>query len=170
MSIVTRSQYAKFRGKSPAWVSEQMKKGMPHQTEGVKGKAVKINTVKAIAWEFEQEINRRGLANTQPDAEIIDINTARKQLIIEQERKYKLENDLLDGTLLPAADVERGFNEAVVMLASLLDGAAGKMAQGDAILRQRLLDEHRRIRDNFANKLESIGGNSPSQSASTSAT
>jgi hypothetical protein len=47
------------------------------------------------------------------------------------------------------------------MLASTLDGAAGRIAGGDSGLRQRLLDEHRRIRNSYADRLVAFGRGRP---------
>lgn len=59
--------------------------------------------------------------------------------------------------------MQRTFDAAAAMLARVLDGAAGRMAQGDAVLRQRLLNEHRAIREAYAQALEGwVAEQSPS--------
>lgn len=77
-------------------------------------------------------------------------------VVEERHRKYKIENDVREGKLVRLDQVEAMLTEMATTLSNLLDGAAGRMAGGDAVLRNRLLNEHRRIRSTFADRLEAF--------------
>lgn len=151
--IVNRTQFADIIGCSIAQVGKLMKEGLPCKTSGKRGASVEIDTETAIKWYIEREMLRRGVDSNQ-DQNVADIGKARKSLVLEQERKYRIENDLLEGKLLKINEVDYVFTETIVMLGSLLDGAASKMASGDAVLREKLLNEHRRIRSAIADRLQ----------------
>ena len=152
--IVNMIDFAKIRGCSARTIRNYIKAGMPATGLGKKGAAVSIDTELAIDWLIEHAIDQR-VAGLEGGA--TDIAEARLLKIQEEHRKLKLENDESERQLLPADDVRQAFSAALVELGGLLDGAAGKMASGDAVLRQRLLDEHRRIRTAYADRLAAFG-------------
>jgi len=149
--ILNKKDFADLIGYNVASISNFMRDGMPHETEGRQGGRVRIDTAKAIPWLIEDQIKKK-----VKDVENLKSapNKTRDKLTEEQLRKLQIENDEKESKLVPIDEVSVIFNEAIVTVASLLDGAAGKMAAGDSVLRQRLLDEHRRIREVFANQLQ----------------
>lgn len=92
-------------------------------------------------------------------AETGDIATERKRLVRAQANHEELKVSQLTGRLTPIEEVRAAFSEAMVIVATQLDGLAGRMA-GDlagitnpAEIRKRLLDETRRIRSAASGKL-----------------
>ena len=81
---------------------------------------------------------------------------ATAEVAAERRRKLKMENDKAAGELIEFAKVRELVNVLMSTLSNTLDGTAGRIAGGDAVLRKRLLNEHRRIRDNFANGLKNF--------------
>lgn len=151
--IVNRKQFGEIMGWSKTTVGNRMDEGMPHKSDGKRGGLVEIDTEQAIQWVIEKAVAKRSIKRGN---KIEDMDDVKKEIVREQLRKLQLENDENEGRLVPLEDVKFCINEAIVMLASTLDGEAGRIAGGDAVLRQRLLDGHRRIRTNFADKLESF--------------
>lgn len=147
-----------------------MQEGMPASSSGVRGGKVEIETVKAINWYIERQIRAKGFGGGEDNSDTADINEKRRLLLIEQTRKLEIENDEAELLLVPIEDVRIAFNAAITQLNGLLDGAAGKMSSGDAVLRGRLFDEHRRIRELFADRLEGFvdakGGGELNEAAS----
>lgn len=74
-------------------------------------------------------------------------------VLAERHRKLKMENDLKQHELVQMDHVKTVLGELSTTLANVLDGAAGRMAGGDAVLRDKLLHEHRRIRDLYADRI-----------------
>ncbi len=150
--IVNRVTCAKIFGVSESTVLNFMKEGMPATSAGVRGGKVEIDTVKAHKWIIQREMRSGSLVRDEDEGE--NINEERRLLIMEQKRQLEIKNDEAEGLLVPLEDVRIAFNAAQTELASILDGAAGKMSSSDAVVRQRLFDEHRRIRDIYATRLE----------------
>lgn len=149
--ICNKREFANLVGYDINSVTNWMAAGMPHTTEGRRGGKVEIDTAQAIKWLMDVELERKF---KKLGGKNMEVKNLKDGISREQLRKLKIENDLKDGQTVLLADVAEFFNNVIVTLASLLDGAAGKMASGDSVLRQRLLDEHRRIRELFANKLK----------------
>ncbi len=97
----------------------------------------------------------RGVASGQHDesGEKLAVSETRAELQVEQAKRVRLQNLEAEGRLIDIDEVREVFSEAVVLLASTLDGAAGRIAGGDSVQRAKLLNEHRRIRDVFADRL-----------------
>ena len=74
----------------------------------------------------------------------------------ERERKLKMDNDFRSGKLILLADVEQMAMEIAVAVSNSLDGVAGRIAGGDAVMRQRIFNEHRRIRETIGTRLENL--------------
>lgn len=153
---VNKTKFAEIRGCSQREITRLIDLGLPASGSGIQGEKMIIDTQSAIDWIIEHEISKR-VSVADPGTGVVDIRAARLIKTIEEHRKLKLGNDEEDGHLLPSDDVRQAFSAALVEVAALLDGAAGKMAGGDAVLRQRLLDEHRRIRAAFADRLARFG-------------
>ncbi len=151
--VVNKKEFSRITGESERTLTRLIKEGMPVYTAGKKGVALQIDTARALAWMYEYKARVGGWVKSDSDLERIDAQNAKNHVYIEQHRKLKLENDETEKELVRAEEVRQLFSSVIVDLAAQLDGAAGKMAQGDAILRQRLLNEHRKIRETFAGQL-----------------
>lgn len=87
---------------------------------------------------------------------------ARRQLLNEQARRERRQNELADGQIVLVAHVEQVWTAAEAALASQLDGVAGRLANdmagetNPAICREALHDEHRRIRNAYAQAVEKV--------------
>jgi len=159
--FLTMTETAEIVGLSNGMISKHMKEnkcediayrffeGVPKQG---RGSTLVIDSAKYIDW----LCRRRVKTDVSDDEDGTSINQAKLDLVIEQKRKLKIDNDLAEGDTLDAGEVQAVFSQAIVQLAAMLDGAAGKMSKGDAVLRQHLFDEHRRIRTVYAEKLQTI--------------
>lgn len=152
--IVNKREFAHITGESERTLTRLIKEGMPVYNAGKRGTPLEIDTQKALAWMYEYKARQNGWVKSDSDLERIEARDAKNHVYIEQHRKLKLENDETERVTVRLDEVRQLFCSAIVDLASQLDCAAGKLAQGDAILRQRLLKEHRRIRDSYADQLE----------------
>ncbi len=153
--IVNKRQFSEITGESERTLTRLIKEGMPVFTAGKKGVALEIDTKRALAWMYEYKARQNGWVKATDDLDRIEARDAKNHVYIEQHRKLKLENDETERVFVRVDEVRQLFSSIIVDLAAQLDGAAGKMAKGDSVLRQRLLNEHRRIRENFAAGLES---------------
>jgi len=147
-------EFARFMGLSVRSLDRLIDQGMPVSQKGKKGKELRIDTSTAVTWYVEHKAHSLGFIRPDGGEDMeFDNNSARNLVYVEQHRKLKLENDKTEGELIPCEEVDMLFNNAITMLAGQLDGVAGRASSGDAVLRQKLLDEHRRIRGAYANAL-----------------
>jgi DNA-binding transcriptional MerR regulator len=88
------------------------------------------------------------------------LTEARKRLVEAQRREIEAKTRRREGELLERADVERTVVGAMTTIATQLDGLAGRLCgelaglTEPAVIRQRLFDECRRIRNAAAAELE----------------
>ncbi|MBF0444626.1 MAG: hypothetical protein HQL68_03490 [Magnetococcales bacterium] len=100
-----------------------------------------------------------------------DIASERKRLVRAQAEHEELKVQQRKGELSPVADVESVFAESIVIISSQLDGLAGRLAgelagtNSPAEVRQKLLEETRRIRRAAADKLEQFIDNTGGENA-----
>ncbi len=157
--VCNKAEFARIVGDSVRTITRYINEGMPVSNAGKKGQPLQIDTAQAISWYVDKKASSKGYIKPPTgDEQEQDLNSARNLVYIEQHRKLKLENDKTEDTLIPADQVDLVFNSAITMLAAQLDGLAGRVAGGDAVLRQKLLDEHRRIREAYANALQTLAG------------
>ena len=89
-----------------------------------------------------------------------DHATEKRLLTIAQRAKLELDMEERRRELVPLAEAHEAFNEAMVIVASQLDGLPGRGAMElagmhePAMVRAWLFEETRRIRDAAANRLE----------------
>ncbi len=89
-----------------------------------------------------------------------DMATEKTLLIIAQRKKVELETEEKKKELVSFSQVRQTFMEAMTIVATQLDGLAGRVAGelagvGDpAVIRNRLFEETRRIRSAAADKLK----------------
>lgn len=149
---VTAGQYAEIRGRSKAWVSAQIKAGMPVLSAGKAGREYEIEPSAAIDWEVEQAKASRAGGESQRD-----------RLAKEQADKVALENAVRRGELAKVAHFRAIAAAAISHLNAELDGIAGRLANelagisDPAEIRGRLLDQHRAARAAFADRLRELG-------------
>ena len=91
-----------------------------------------------------------------------DIAAARLRLIDAQRHDLEMRTREREGKLLPHDEVAGAFEAAMVTVGTQLDGLAGRMA-GDlvaisdpAVMRGKVFDETRRIRNAAADQLEAL--------------
>lgn len=145
-NIVTLTECAKILGYSRKslenWIA---KEGAPVIAKPGKGKATQIDTVAMIQW----LIDRNQFSEDDPD----EYKRAMLGKLQEEERKLAIANAEKLGQLVPAEDVDAVFSETLVLFRSALEGAAGRVAGGNKVLRTRLLNEFRRILESAEDRL-----------------
>lgn len=91
-----------------------------------------------------------------------DLTEARLKLTEAQRRDLEVRTRQRERGLVPADEVGAVFDSAMVIVGSQLDGLAGRMCSelatlsDPAVIRQRLFDETRRIRNAAADELETL--------------
>lgn len=139
------TEFALLTGVTSPAVKAWIDKGMPAENKASRG--YRIQAPAAIRWLRTHDMPRN--SDFTRDAN----ETA---LEAERRRKLELENDAREGQLVAVEEVVEWAQELAAILSSQLDGAAGKMSRGDNELRDRLLNEHRRIRTGIADALEAL--------------
>lgn len=154
MLTMNGAEYAELRGRTRAWVSGMIKKGMPVLAAGRPGRECQIEPGHAIDWEIAQARAGRKQEKTE---------TQRDRLAKEQADKVAIENAVRRGELAKVAHFRAVATAAVSYLSSELDGIAGRLANelagisDPAEIRQRLLAQHRDARATFAQRLAKLG-------------
>lgn len=99
-------------------------------------------------------------AHGKVQSEVVD---SKSRLMSAQARNAEMDADRKAGQLLDVNDVQSVVNETMTIIAGGLDSLGGRLAgelAGDtdpAIIRQKLLNETRRIRSAAADRLASLG-------------
>ena len=136
---------------SPQTVSNWCEAGMPNKGGGGHGETRSINVRQAIPWVVANRTEKPG--------------SERERLAREQADKVALENAKTRGEHIIAQQVEDALAAAIAGLASQLDGHPGRMAtplasiDDPALIRSKLQDETRRIRDTYARQLTELVDN-----------
>ncbi len=95
-----------------------------------------------------------------------DMATEKTLLIIAQRKKVELDTQEKRGELVLFDQARQTFMAAMTIVATQLDGLAGRVAgelagiSDPAVIRKKLFDETRRIRSAAADKLEEFAGGS----------
>ena len=139
--IVSRNDFAELLGVSGGTVTNWMDAGMPADRTGRQRQVVRITLSKALPWVVSHRETKGG---------------ERERLAAEQADKFALENSRRRGELIYADQVAEVMARIAAELSSRLDAVPGRVAgelagiSDPAVIRQRLLDEHRAVRAAFA--------------------
>ena len=139
--FLNQSDLAEIFGKSRKHIASLVEAGMPREGHGKRGSPWKFFLPEVWAW--YEKYSRENLAS----------EGSRTELVREQTRRLKLENDETEERLIPVESVEILFLENVALLVAQLESAPGRIAGGNAVLRERLLKEFRRIRESTADAM-----------------
>ncbi len=129
---------------------------MPHEQKRQKGMVCFDLTV-VIAWLIDREKRRQ-----HPKSGDLGLEAERIRLIRAQADLEELDNAIKRGELLYAADSSQAFSELGALLASRLEHVAGRLANevvnepNPAVIREKSLQEHRAIRESFADSMEQL--------------
>lgn len=154
--IVSQTEFAEIIGKSSEWVRQLAKQGLPSERTNGRGKGVMIDTAAAINWLISRERTKQ-----IPDDEDSSLDSETRRLRAAQADLAELDLSERRGELAPVEDYLIASQEAMVIVASQMDGLPGRVASqlagitDAAEIRQLLLDETRRIRAAAAARLES---------------
>lgn len=151
--IVNKSELGEFLGVSHTEVARYVREGLPCVSAGKRGVATKIDSVIAVKWLIDRAVLKELGEGEHGGRTATD---EKMSLIREQTRKLQFENEKSIGLLVDVESVREFVTTVAVIWNGQLDGAAGRIAGGDAALRARLLIEHRRIREACADRLEAF--------------
>ncbi|MEQ8857746.1 MAG: terminase small subunit [Pseudomonadales bacterium] len=154
--IVNRRQFADFVGVSERVVGRWVAQGMPVRRQGGKGRALEIESSDAVGWMIEQHLTAELGERTGSADDTAPMSEHRAALLQQQTRKLRLANQKTEGDLVPADQVQSTFTEVATIYATQLDSLAGRLAAGNAVERQRVFDECRRIRTETADSLQAL--------------
>jgi hypothetical protein len=130
---------------------------MPAIGAGVQGMRASINAPAAIEWLLARERNK-----FNPELSGKNLATERLRLLSEQADREALDNARRRGEVIEYEDAEGCFMAVATILNSRLDGVAGRLANelvnepNAAVIRDRLLIEHRAIRASVATGLQAF--------------
>lgn len=155
--IVSKVEFAEIIGKSERWVGELIGQGMPAESTGKKGVAVRIDTERAINWMIAREVGKHF-----GDGEGEDSRAGEElRLIRARASKIEAEDAQLRGELVWVGDVQDVLNEVATLYATQLDsigsrivGAIGLTGIEAANAKHAAEAEARRIRAVTAGKLQ----------------
>ena len=143
-NVVSLNQCAQIFGITLKTLQGYINKGgCPVVAAGSQGKAAKIDTVAVHEW-----LKARASGKGSPMAEAL-LGKAQ-----QEEKRLEIDNKLKMSELYPAEDVYAAFSEALVFLRASMERAAGRLSSGNKVLRTKLLNEHRTILNNFAERLQ----------------
>lgn len=157
MPILSQAKFAEFIGKSGPTVTQFVKDGMPVVAPPKNGMATKVDSVAAIKWLIERASEKSRPTHSDP----------RNALYEEQRRKVWLENQATELRMVNLDDVQAVLNEAMVAIASELEGLPGHMAgqlagiSEPAQVRQALRVEITKLRQAAADRLSRLGAIAP---------
>ena len=156
MKPLTAAQYAALRGRSPGWVSEQLRLGMPAKGKGRSGAQYKIDPAKAIDWEVAQAKKK---AEAKPDSQ-------HERLQIAQAEKLELSNLQKRGELIRFDFVVSWFHAMNADMGARLDAIGGRLANEfpgtpAAAVRQRIRAETDAVRAGHAEYQRMLGASQP---------
>lgn len=144
------TEFAALTGSSRPTVGKWLNDGMPAERSGKQGSKVTINPPEAIQWLLERERMRQ-----RPQAG--SLQAERLRLVSEQADSAALDNAKRRGELIDYDVAEHLITWLAALVVSRLEGVAGRLANdlvnepNPAVIRVKLLSEHRAIRAAIAN-------------------
>lgn len=142
---VTRAELAAICGVHARRVLEWQSQGMPHESHG-RGRRTYYPLGAAVAWKLARSRLPSGDDEPSPRRE----NAQWAAMIT------RIRAETLAGQRVEVAVVEGLINELGTLFLRSLDGIAGRVAEGDAELRDRILAELGSVRHALARRLESL--------------
>lgn len=157
---LNRQQFADLLGKSPKWIGELIKKGLPVESGGGRGTQLVIDSEKAITWLIDYEVNRQ--VGAALDANMPQQGTIEGEellLTMAKRRKAWVEADKAEKTVINNEDVAQFFYGVSTVFSSELDGYGPRLSSELAVIndpatiRHMLFTESRRVRAATADRL-----------------
>lgn len=159
---LNRQEMADLIGKSPKWVGELIKQGMPVEGGGGKGTRVVIDSEKAINWFIEREVKRQVGEHGPADAPRAGTPEGEELLLtMAKRRKADVDAAKAEESVISKEDVAQYFFEVATVFSTELDGYGARLAtelaqiNDPAIIKQKLFAESRRVRAATAERLSS---------------
>ena len=165
---LNRQQLADLLGKSPKWVGELIKRGLPTEGGGGRGVQLTIDSAKALNCMIDSEVARQVgdvLDETKPKPGTMEGET----LLLTQARRRSatVEADRAEETVIDREAVAQFFYEVATVYASELDGLGARVASelatihDPATIKHVLFAECRRIRGATAQRLMAFAAADP---------
>ena len=161
MAIVNRNEFADLVGKSAKWVGEWIKDGMPTEGGGGRGKAVMIDTVKAIDWLISREVTKQ-VGDEEDDGRTPRAGTKDgEELLLTQAKRRKAEVDAAkaEESVIGLEDVGQFLYLIATLYGNELNGLGARLAPEVATIddpakcKNRVDVETRRIRAATADRI-----------------
>lgn len=165
---LNRQQFADLLGKSPKWIGELIKKGLPVESGGGRGTQLVIDSEKAINWLIDYEVNRQ--VGAALDADMPKQGTLEGEellLTMAKRRKAWVEADKAEEAVINKEDAAQFFYEVCTVYASELDGFGSRLASelatidDPATIKHILFAESRRVRAATADRLTQFADEYP---------
>lgn len=157
---LNRQQFADLLGKSPKWIGELIKKGLPVESGGGRGTQLVIDSEKAITWLIDYEVNRQ--VGAALDANMPQQGTLEGEELLHlmaKRRKAWVEADKAEDIVVVKEEAAQFFYEVSTVFASELDGFGSRLASelatidDPATIKHIIFAESRRVRAATADRL-----------------
>ena len=142
---VSAAEYARLRGRSKGWVSEQISRGMPAFGAGRSGAVYRIDPAQAIQWEIDQATEKA----------LGEVGGEQQRLQRAQAEKFELANLKSRGELVLVTYVESVMHGMTADLTARLDAIGGRLANefpgnDPALVRAKIRAETDSVRSGIA--------------------
>jgi phage terminase Nu1 subunit (DNA packaging protein) len=139
---------------------------MPCQCTGKQGSPVTFNPSEVVPWLIEREKRRQ-----HPKTGALSLEAGRIRLIRAQADREELENEKRRGEVIYFSTALDVMTSLVSLVTSRLEGVAGRLANelvnepNPAVIRDKLLQEHRAIRQSLADGAQDFAERSQREAA-----
>ena len=157
MPDVSLADFARMYEVSPPRIQELIALGFPASPALGRGKRRTVNTRSAIDWLVARETRKAATPDEGETLKEADLRKARADADLAEVRAAQAANQVI-----ALAEVESMVERVMVLVASQLDGIAGRIAAPVAALtdaaacRQVIFDECRRIRGAMAAEFQAV--------------
>jgi phage terminase Nu1 subunit (DNA packaging protein) len=140
--------------------------GMPCERTGRQGSKLFFNPSEAIPWLIERERRRK-----HPKTGALSLEAERIRLIRAQADREELENEKRRGEVIYFSTALDIITSVASLVANRLEGVAGRLANelvnepNPAVIRDKLLQEHRAIRESLADPAQDFAERSSREAA-----
>ena len=128
MALVNKKEFAAIVGYSERWVGEFVREGMPTESGGGKGKALQIDTAKAVKWIIEREV-RLQVGEIDPNAPKAGTKDSEDLLLTKaKRRKADVEAAKAEMSVIDIQDAAQFLFEISTLFGHECDGLGARLA------------------------------------------
>lgn len=160
MAKVNRNEFADLVGKSPKWIGELMKQGLPSEGGGGRGKPVVIDTAEAIKWMIDQEVKKQ-VGDSDDEQKPKEGTKDGEELLLTKakRRKAEVEAKKAEAAVIDLEDCAQFLYAIATLFGNELNGLGARLAtevapiNEPALCKHTIDDECRRVRAATADRI-----------------